>query len=273
MSESKALEVKNLFFRYPTKIHRQRGLRDLFVQTLSGKLRRNSHDVRVVLDDISFSATAGDRIALIGRNGAGKSTLCRIISKIYRPYAGQVIVKGQVRSVLDPNAVLYPDLTGRENANVLFQLLYGNLTNKKLWFFSKHNELNENLQINEGLDLLNQALDFSELGGNLDTAIRTYSTGMRARLLLSIAASLPAEILLLDEVYDGADVDFQRKIRQKMNSLIEKTQVTFLVSHSEERCRELCNRGIVLENGKILFDGDIKKAFSEYNSIFRSPHQ
>ncbi len=268
MSESKVLDVQNLYFRYPTKLYRSTGLRDLFVQSLSGKLKTNSQDVRVVLDNISFTANLGDRIALIGRNGAGKSTLCRILSKIYRPYSGNVTIKGQVRSVLDPNAVLYPDLTGRENARVLFQLLYGNLSTQKIWFLPARPHSTGNIDAGGGTRLLNDALDFSELGINLDTAIRTYSTGMRARLLLSIAASLPTEILLLDEVYDGADVDFQRKIQKKMNALIEKTKTTFLVSHSEERCRELCNRGIVIENGRILFDGDLDSAFKEYNSIF-----
>jgi ABC-type polysaccharide/polyol phosphate transport system ATPase subunit len=252
MSGSKIVEVNNLYFKYPTRLHKKKGLRDVFVDMGKGQWLspKSNLDVKVVLDGISFQAEKGERIALIGRNGAGKSTLCRILARIYRSPRHNVKIQGSIRSVLDPNTIIFSDLTGRENAEILCQLLYG--------------------KSQRSTELLGEALEFSGLGTNLDTSIRTYSTGMKSRLLLSIAASWPTEVLILDEVYDGADIEFQKKIQSKMNSLIEKSTVTFLVSHSEERCRQLCNRGIVLEHGKILFDGPIDKAFDSYNGLFKS---
>ena len=191
------------------------------------------------LTQISFKAQVGDRIGIVGKNGSGKSTLCRLISRIYEPETGDVVVKGTVQSILDPSAIIYPELSGYRNAKILMQLFYKD---------------------EYSTTLLNEALDFSGLGEHLFLPFRTYSNGMMTRLILSIATAKPANIFILDEIFDGADAEFQLKMNSRMISLIEKSNIVFFVNHSEDYIRRVCNRGLLLHEGRLLFDGQLDQS-------------
>jgi ABC-type polysaccharide/polyol phosphate transport system ATPase subunit len=202
--------------------------------------------VKAALNEISFKAKVGDRIGIVGKNGSGKSTLCRLISRIYEPENGQIIVKGSVQSILDPSAIIFPELSGYRNAEILMQLFYKNGYSKVR---------------------LDEALNFSGLGKHLSLPFRTYSNGMKTRLILSIATARPADIFILDEIFDGADAEFQSKMNNRMVSLIERSNIVFFVSHSEDYIRRVCNRGLLIHEGRLLYDGNIDKLFQLYEDL------
>lgn len=244
------VEFEKVHLLYKVDYKTDQSLRGKFIQILKNPMEAflSQPEVLHVLNDITFSAYKGDRIALVGKNGAGKSTLCRLLTKIYRPSKGVVKINGSVRSILDPSAIIYPDLTGRENARLMIKLNYPELGNQ----FEA---------------VLEEALEFSGLGHFLDTPFRYYSNGMKTRLSLALATCLPADVFILDEVFDGADFDFRNKIADRMSRLIEKSGVVFFVSHSEEQVRQVCNKAILIHNGRIVKSGSLDDVFSVYNEF------
>lgn len=195
-----------------------------------------------------FEAKKGDRIALIGKNGAGKTTLCRCLTGIYKPQFGQIKVEGKVRSIIDPATIIYPDLTGRENAKIMMDLLYPSDKGK-------------------AQELLSDALEFSGLGAHLDKSFRQYSNGMQTRLCLSLATCTPSDIFILDEVFEGADAEFQEKISARILRLISQSGIVFFVSHSESQIRRVCNKGLLLNEGKIINYGNLDQVFETYSKL------
>ncbi len=242
------VNFKNVHLTYQLNSRKNISLRDKMINFINYPVESMTvkSECLHVLKNISFSAYQGDRIAIIGHNGAGKSSLCRLISKIYRPHLGQIELTGEVRAILDPSAVIYPDLTGRENAQILLSLLHSKIS-----------------QIDFEL-LLNESLDFSGLRNFLDTPYRHYSHGMQARLCLSLATCCPADIIVLDEVFDGADHDFKIKISERVLNMINKSGVVFFVSHSEEQVRKICNKGLLIDQGKIILFGELDDVYNAY---------
>jgi len=177
----------------------------------SERVRKKKH----VLKSINFNIFEGDRVALIGANGAGKSTICRLIASVYEPQSGEVRILGNVRALFESGMVLYPELTGRENAKVLTAL-----------YFQDY--------IHEIDTIVNEAIIFSELGDKIDQPMKTYSNGMIVRLTMSILSSRPSEILILDEVFDGADEYFRSKINLRVRSMIDNSGAVIFVSHYRE---------------------------------------
>ncbi len=190
----------------------------------------------LALDDVSFEIRRGETVGLIGPNGSGKSTTLALIAGVLRAQAGTVEVCGRIAPLLELGAGFHPELTGRENI-VLNGVLLG-LTRREV------------------LAKMDEVIAFSELEQFLDQPIRTYSSGMVARLGFSVAAHLDPEILLIDEVLAVGDLHFQAKCRVKINEFKRQKVTIVLVSHSTEEIRRLCDRVIWLERGKIVAQGE-----------------
>jgi lipopolysaccharide transport system ATP-binding protein len=227
-------------------------LRDSMVGTfgaLRGLARSNAGKTPAsgefwALQDVSFDVTRGDVLGIIGRNGAGKSTLLKILSRITEPTWGTVRVGGRVGSLLEVCTGFHPELTGRENTYLNGAILGMSRSDIKRRF--------------------DEIVDFSGVEQFLDTPVKYYSSGMYMRLAFSVAAHLEPDILIIDEVLAVGDADFQRKCLGKMGQVAREGRTVIFVSHNLGAVGELCSRGILLEQGKLRFDGTARDAIHQY---------
>jgi len=191
------------------------------------------------LKDISFDVKKGDRLGIIGKNGAGKSTLLKILSRITTPTEGIIKIKGKIASLLEVGTGFHGELSGRENIYINGAILG-----------MKKRRIDE---------LLDSIVSFSEIEKHIDTPVKRYSSGMYVRLAFAVAAHLDSDILIADEVLAVGDAGFQKKALEKMNNLsTDEGKTVLFVSHNMEAVNNLCNTGLLLENGKIKFSGIIK---------------
>jgi lipopolysaccharide transport system ATP-binding protein len=196
------------------------------------------------LKDVSFEVNHGEVLGIIGRNGAGKSTLLKILSRITRATEGRALIHGRVRSLLEVGTGFHPELTGRENI-----FLNGAILGmRKAEIASKFDEI----------------VAFAEVDQFLDTPVKHFSSGMYVRLAFAIAAHLEPEILIVDEVLAVGDVAFQRKCLGKMNEVRRQGRTVLFVSHNMAAIENFCSRGLVLHQGKLVFDGGLKDAVHYY---------
>lgn len=242
------LKVSQVGLDYPMNLYKHRGLRDVFVENVLSPWKAFSQprDMLPVLRDVSFELKDGDRLGLLGINGAGKTTLCRVMCGMIRPPVGKVTANGRVEAIFDVATGIMPELTGRENAHLIARLFYSSI------------------EVPKGL--VEEALEFSELGVFLDAPFKTYSRGMQARLALSLVSATPSDVLILDEVFDGADMFFRTKIAARMKRKIEASGAVVFVSHAVEQISDLCNRVILLDRGKLVFDGGVEEGLALYTS-------
>ncbi len=204
------------------------------------------------LKDISFEVNQGDVLGVIGRNGAGKSTLLKILSRVTSPTQGIVKVKGRIASLLEVGTGFHPEMTGREN-------IYMNGTIMGM----------RRAEIDKKLD---EIVDFAGVTKYLDTPVKRYSSGMTVRLGFAVAAHLNADILLVDEVLAVGDAEFQKKALGKMHDVSHNQGRTVLfVSHNMAAVKNLCNKGIVLNNGQIKCNDSIDNAIERYLSSDNIP--
>jgi lipopolysaccharide transport system ATP-binding protein len=196
------------------------------------------------LQDVNFGIEPGEVVGIIGSNGAGKSTLLKILSRITDPTDGYVRLRGRVASLLEVGTGFHPDLTGRENIYLNGVML--GMTKAEVE--SKFDEI----------------VAFAELEKFLDTPVKRYSSGMYVRLGFAVAAHLDPEILIVDEVLAVGDMAFQKKCLGKMGEFGESGRTILFVSHNLRAILSLCKRGIVLEKGRVTFDGDAKSAAEYY---------
>ncbi len=198
------------------------------------------------LQDLSFDIKQGDRVGVIGRNGAGKSTILKIMSRITAPTEGSVKIKGRVASLLEVGTGFHGELTGRENI-----YLNGAILGMKRY------------EVDRKLD---EIVAFSEIDKHIDTPVKRYSSGMFVKLAFAVAAHLDSEILIADEVLAVGDQAFQKKALGKMNELSTGEGRTVLfVSHNMASVKALCNKGIILEQGRLAYEADdIEDAFAHY---------
>ncbi len=206
---------------------------------------RSKHVSVRALQDINLTIGSGERVALLGHNGAGKTTMLRAMAGIYAPTSGSVSVSGRRMPLFDLGLGLDEDATGYENI-----LLRGMLIGLKRAYIE---------------DNIADIANFSGLGDFLDLPIRTYSSGMVLRLLFSIATSIEADILLMDEWLGSGDRDFLAKADHRLHELIDRSHILIFASHNLELLESLCNRGLVLEGGRIVFDGAVKEAVAVYS--------
>ena len=198
------------------------------------------------LKDVSFDVAQGEVVGIIGRNGAGKSTLLKILSQITEPSTGEVRVRGRVASLLEVGTGFHPELTGRENIFLNGAIL--GMTR---------------LEIRRRFD---EIVAFAEVERFLDTPVKRYSSGMYVRLAFAVAAHLEPEVLVVDEVLAVGDAAFRKKCMGKMGEVASLGRTVFLVSHNMGAISSLCDRGIVVDRGRVVFDGSAHSAVQAYNA-------
>ena len=202
------------------------------------------------VDDVSFEIERGEAVALFGKNGAGKSTILKMITGVCFPTEGKITVKGRVSALLELTSGFDPEFTGRENIFLKGQLL--------------------GLKDTEVKELEQTIIDFAEIAEYIDQPVRTYSSGMKARLGFSINVNIRPEILIVDEALSVGDEEFKNKCTKKVNEIVNKDEVTLLfVTHSTAMAKEFCKRGIVMEKGKLKFDGTIEEAIEKYKKTLK----
>lgn len=202
------------------------------------------------LKDISFSVEEGDVFGIIGPNGSGKSTLLKILSRITQPTAGRAMTNGRVSSLLEVGTGFHPELTGRENV-----FLNGSILGMR------------RAEIKARFD---EIVEFSGVEKFIDTPVKHYSSGMYVRLAFSVAAHLQPEILLVDEVLSVGDLAFQEKSLGKMKEVAGSGRTILFVSHNLAAVRQLCTKGIFLQNGAVELEGAIHEIISGYSGMFES---
>jgi ABC-2 type transport system ATP-binding protein len=244
MNENEIICLENISLDFPRQKKGLISIREVITKRVSLQPKREKW-FRAI-DGITMSVSRGEVIGIIGRNGSGKSTLLRMIAGIYAPDEGRIRVDGRVTLLSGVGAGFNNDLTGRENIK-LSASIYG---------FTKNE-----------IDLLEDAIiDFSGIRNFIDDPMRTYSTGMRARLGFAIISNLEPEILLLDEVMSVGDHDFRIKSRSRIEELVKGDTTVFIVSHSKAILDDLCHRVFAIDKGKIVTDGKIDTAFDFYQS-------
>jgi len=196
------------------------------------------------LKDIDFEVKQGEVLGIIGKNGAGKSTLLKILSRVTTPTTGKISIHGRMASLLEVGTGFHPELTGRENV----------FLNGAIMGMSK-------AEIKSKFD---EILDFSGVERYIDTPVKRYSSGMHVRLGFAVAAHLEPEILVVDEVLAVGDAEFQKKCLGKMKSVSGEGRTVLFVSHNMGAIKNLCDRGLLLENGGINFDGNIDECVNRY---------
>jgi len=203
-----------------------------------------SNDIIWALKDISFNVDEGEVVGIIGKNAAGKSTLLKILSRITEPTGGIIEINGRVSSLLEVGTGFHPELTGRENI-----FLNGAILGMR------------KKEIEQKFD---EIVNFAEIEKFLDTPVKRYSSGMYVRLAFAVAAHLEPEILLIDEVLAVGDISFQKKCLGKMEDVAKGGRTVFFVSHNMGAIRQLVSKCILLDEGKIIFNGEKNECISKY---------
>lgn len=246
-----SVKAQNLGKSYVLR-HEQRAryntLRDSVVQGVSGffkgNLPKKEQEIFWALNGIDLEIAEGERVGIIGHNGAGKSTLLKVLSRLTEPTTGEVRIRGKINGLLEVNTGFHPELTGRENI-YLKGAIHGM----------------GRAEINQKFDSI---VDFSGVEKFLDTPVKFYSSGMYVRLAFSVAAHLEPDILVVDEVLAVGDASFQQKCMGRMGETAQAGRTVLFVSHNMPAVRSLCSRAVVLNAGKVVFDGPANDAVNFY---------
>ena len=210
-------------------------------------LGRTRRGVAELLSDVSIELKPGDRLGVIGANGAGKSTLLRLLAGIYAPTAGRLETRGSIKGLFDISLGMNQEATGLENIYM--------------------RGLQMGLRLEEVRGMVPQVLEFSELAADIEKPLNTYSTGMRLRLAVAVSTMIAPDVLLLDEWIGTGDIHFRQKFRERMHSLIEDARGLILATHNVALMKSLCTRGVVLHEGKLVFDGELEAAQAYYAEL------
>jgi lipopolysaccharide transport system ATP-binding protein len=213
-------------------------------------LKREKRDFIWALDHVSFDVAEGVSTAIIGRNGAGKSTLLKLLSRITEPTAGHADIAGRVGALLEVGTGFHGELTGRENVYLNGSIL--------------------GMRRNEIARRFDEIVAFSGIDRHIDTPVKWYSSGMYVRLGFAVAAHLEPEILIVDEVLAVGDAEFQKRCLMRMNDVAHEGRTVLFVSHNMQAIRRLCQRAILLEQGKLVMEGDVASVTQHYLSTVDS---
>ncbi len=237
------LEIKDAGLRYRLLTDRDLTLKGRLMNALSS---RPAAPDFWALRNVSFRANRGGIVGIVGRNGSGKSTLLRVIARILEPTEGKVTCRGQVQPLLDLTSTLNGNLTGRENAFV-----YGALNR---------------MGRDRVRELLPKVIEFAELGPFFDVPVKTYSSGMLARLAFALATQARPDVLLIDELLSVGDEHFQKKSYFRMMKLISQGSLVLIVSHNLAFIEQVCSRAIALSSGRIVADGTPSEVIARYRA-------
>lgn len=245
---SNRIHLENVDLHYSSVAFKERSLKSLMMGSLL-KLQRAEHEVQDVhaLKHINLDILPGQRVGLLGHNGAGKSTFLKMLAGLYPISSGRREVLGTVRSLFDLSLGFEPDASGREN--ILYRGLLLGLTPRFM------------------REIEDEVVAFADLGEFIDYPIKTYSAGMQVRLAFAISTAVGGDILLLDEVIGAGDANFMAKAKQRIMSLIERSEILVLASHDFGALQSICERGLVFHHGEIVFDGNMPDSIAEYKKI------
>lgn len=221
--------------RYPT-------LRESLINSL--KFKKDQHNFMWALKGISFDVQQGDVVGIVGKNGSGKSTLLKVLSRITPPTKGYAISRGRMASLLEVGTGFHPELTGREN--VFFNGALLGLSRQEIQ--QKYDEI----------------VSFSGIEKFLETPVKHYSSGMQVRLAFAVAAHLEPDILVIDEVLAVGDAEFKKKCMAKMHDVTQSGRTILFVSHDMGSVLDLCNKGILLQQGTMVMQGSIQETVNQY---------
>lgn len=223
-------------------------LKEYAIRRLAGRVE---HEEFIGLREVDLSIQPGERVGVVGANGAGKSTLLRLIARVRRPTEGRVVVRGRVAPLLELGLGFHGELTGRENV-----ILQGTLLG---------------LSRREVVARMSSIAAFAEIEGFLDAPIRTYSTGMAARLAFAVATDIDPDVLLVDEALAVGDERFKARCHDRMTHFRDRGKTFLLVSHSLSDVIETCQRAIWIADGRLMRDGPAEDVCREYREWSRNP--
>ena len=235
--------LKNVSMKFNLGVEKDNSLKMIFINLFTPR-KKKKKDYFWALKDIDFRINKGDVVGIIGANGAGKSTLLKVVSGVYKPTTGTVEVNGKISPMIELGAGFDGELTARENIYL----------NGAILGYSKE-------FLEEKFD---EIVEFSELKDFLDVPVKNFSSGMVAKLAFSISTIVDPEVLIVDEILSVGDIKFQEKSKNKMMSMIEGGTTVLYVSHSTESIKQLCNKVIWLDHGKIVKIGEANEVCDEY---------
>ncbi|MBP2834503.1 ABC transporter ATP-binding protein [Dickeya parazeae] len=244
------IRAENLGVEFPIFENSHRSLKNTVMHfTTGGRIGTNmgNHPIVRALSQLNFNICEGERVGLTGHNGSGKTTLLRVLSGIYAPVHGRLMMSGRTASLLDVSTGIDPDASGFEN--IYLRGIMDGL--KPAHIRSKIDEI----------------ADFTGLGDYLNLPVRTYSSGMQLRLAFAISTSVDAEILIMDEWLSVGDAEFSAKAATRLDSLVNKASILILASHSPELIARVCNRKIHLEHGVIISDEKLNTNVLEESQV------
>jgi lipopolysaccharide transport system ATP-binding protein len=240
MIDDYALKVEHLTKDYRLYSHPRDRVFELIFRRKRGQRFR-------ALDDVTFSLRRGEVAGVLGRNGAGKSTLLKLITGVLAPDYGRVQVQGSVSSILELGAGINPEYSGKENARL--------------------GALARGVALHRLDATVNEVCNFSELQSVIDHPLKTYSSGMQARLLFSTAIAAEADVMIIDEALAAGDALFQEKCLHRLRKLANSGRTILFVSHSIDMVQQLCNRAMLLDRGRLVADGDVSTVSHEYHEL------
>jgi lipopolysaccharide transport system ATP-binding protein len=247
LGEDVAVAVRGLGKRYRIGVRPgSGGLYDRVGGLLQPRHPRHDQDAATLwaLRDVTFDVPPGRVLGLLGRNGSGKTTLMRILARVTAPTEGAAMVRGRVGALLQVGAGFHPELTGRDNIALSGAVL--------------------GMSRREIAAVQDRIVAFAEVDRFLDTPMKYYSSGMFMRLAFSVSAHLPAEVMLVDEVLSVGDAAFQQKCAERIRELVGEGRTILFVSHSIASVRQLCDLGVVLQDGRAVFVGPAEAAADLY---------
>ena len=242
-----SLSVRDVSLDYIVNVTGERSLQAAFRRETGQSVieRGGRGDLHVhALRDVSFEIPHGQTLGIVGPNGAGKSTLLKVLCGIYEPTAGRVRAEGTVHGLLSASAGFDPNATGREN--IILRGIYLNVRPREM------------------RERVDEIVDFSELGPFIDMPVRTYSSGMVVKLAFSITTALQPDILILDEWLGAGDASFVEKAKARMEGMVSRANILVLASHSTGLLRRWCERGLMLDGGRLVAEGPIDEVVAHY---------
>lgn len=244
------INVENVSMKFNLGVEKDNSLKMMFIRIFD-KRKRLKKEYFWALKDVSFKVEKGDVVGIVGANGAGKSTILKVVSGVYKPTKGKVEVNGNISPMIELGAGFDGELTARENIYL----------NGAILGYSKE-------FINEKFD---EIVKFSELKEFLDVPVKNFSSGMVAKLAFSISTVVEPEVLIVDEILSVGDIKFQEKSKNKMMSMINGGTTVLYVSHSLQSIKDLCNKVLWLDHGKVVDFGETKDICDRYyNSLMKN---
>lgn len=240
------IKLEHVGMRFNLSKEKVDSMKEYFIKMIKHELKFTEF---WALKDVSFSVEKGDRVGILGLNGAGKSTLMKVIAGVFRPTEGTVSKEGLIAPMIELGAGFDMQYTGAENI-----YLYGAVLGHSRKFMEEK---------------FDEIVEFSELREFIDVPLKNYSSGMKARLGFSIATVVKPDILILDEVLSVGDAKFKKKSEKKLLDMMDTGVTVLFVSHNLEQVKNICNKAMILERGKVVAYGDMQEVATKYEEMIK----